>query len=298
MTRILLIGKSGQLGFELRRALAPLAEVHAFDRDDVDLSDKDALRQVVRDVAPQVIVNAAAYTAVDRAESEPVLAMAINAAAPGVLGEEAKKLGALLVHYSTDYVFDGTKAGAYVEDDLPNPQSIYGRSKLAGEQALAASGADYLILRTSWVFGAHGSNFAKTMLCLASERNSLNVVADQYGAPTSAALIADVTAQILGQYLRRSDSRFPTGLYHLVASGETNWHAYARHVIDRAVAMQRSLKLTSADVHAISTREYPTPAIRPLNSRLNTNKLCQTFSLHLPDWQLGLDHILEQILNP
>lgn len=217
--RILITGKNGQVGFELQRSLAPLGDIVAVDHLDCDLSDPAAIRKLVSDVAPQVIVNPAAYTAVDKAESDPQLAQAVNGTAPGVFGEEAARLGALVVHYSTDYVFDGTMSGAYRESDPPNPQSVYGRTKRMGEQALQASGADHLIFRTSWVFGAHGTNFAKTMLRLAAEREGLKVVADQFGAPTSAALLADVTAQVLGQYKRLGRTGFPFGLYHLVASG-------------------------------------------------------------------------------
>lgn len=297
LPRILLTGKNGQVGFELQRALAPLGEVIACDRAGCDLADADALRALVRRVAPQVIVNAAAYTAVDKAESEVDAAMAINAVAPGILGEEARRLGALVVHYSTDYVFAGDKPAPHVESDATAPQNVYGRSKLAGEQALLASAADSMILRTSWVLGAHGGNFAKTMLRLAGERNSLNVVADQFGAPTSAALIADVTAQIVARYLRDGEA-FPCGIYHLAAAGETSWHAYACHVIARALAAGVPLRLMPAAIHPIVTRDYPTPARRPANSRLDTTLLRQTFGLHLPDWQDGVDHILEQILKP
>ena len=205
--KILLTGKNGQVGFELQRALAPLGEVVAVDQHECDLSNPDAIRQLVAKVAPQVIINPAAYTAVDKAESEQQLAQAINGTAPGVFGEEAARLGALVIHYSTDYVFDGCASGAYLESDTPNPQSVYGKTKLAGEKALQASGADHLIFRTSWVFGAHGANFAKTMLRLAAEREGLKIVADQFGAPTSAALLADVTAQVLGQYKRQGVQR-------------------------------------------------------------------------------------------
>lgn len=294
--KILLTGKNGQVGFELQRALAPLGEIAAVDHQECDLSNPDALRLLIADLKPQVIINPAAYTAVDKAESEPALAHAVNAVAPGILGEEAARCGALVIHYSTDYVFDGSKEGAYREDDTPNPQSVYGQSKLAGEQALQASGADHLIFRTSWVFGAHGGNFAKTMLRLAAERDRLNIVADQFGAPTSAALLADVTAQILGQYQRQGRADFPFGLYHLVASGCTTWHEYAQTVIRAAQAAGRPLKLSADDVQPIATRDYPLPAPRPANSRLDTGKLRQTFGLELPAWQDGLAHVLQQIL--
>ena len=296
LMKILLTGKNGQVGFELQRALAPLGEVVAVDLDECDLSDADAIRRLVAEVRPQVIVNPAAYTAVDKAESEPGLAQAINAVAPGILGEEAARLGALVIHYSTDYVFDGTGQGAYTESDEPNPQSVYGQTKLAGERALQASGADYLIFRTSWVFGAQGGNFAKTMLRLAAEREGLKIVADQFGAPTSAALLADVTAQVLGRYRREGRVGFPFGLYHLVAAGCTTWHEYAQTVVRAALAAGKPLKLTAEDVLPIATSEYPLPAPRPANSRLDTRRLRETFGLELPDWQRGLSHVLQQIL--
>ena len=226
------------------------------------------------------------------------LAFAINATAVGAIGEEAARLNALVIHYSTDYVFDGKKDTPYVETDAPNPQSAYGDSKLAGEQALQASGAKHLIFRTSWVFGAHGGNFAKTILRLAAEREELKVVADQYGAPTPAALIADVTAQVLGQYLRSDDSRFAFGLYHLAASGVTNWHEYASQVVETAYNSGKGLKLQMARIKPIPAKEYPLPAPRPTNSRLATANLTTTFGLHLPDWRVGLDQVLKQILQP
>lgn len=300
--KILLTGKNGQVGFELQRALAPLGEVVAVDQHDCDLADAAAIRHLVAATQPDVIVNPAAHTAVDKAESEPALAEAINAVAPGVFGAEARKLGALVVHYSTDYVFDGSKPGWYAEDDAPNPRSVYGKTKLAGEQALAASGARHLIFRTSWVFGAHGANFAKTMLRLAGERSALKVVADQFGAPTSAALIADVTAQVLGQYIRQcrlasADFQgFPYGLYHLVAAGRTNWHEYAQAVVAAAQEAGKPLRMGPADVQAITTAEYPLPAPRPANSCLDTKRLRETFGLCLPDWRQGLGHVMAQML--
>jgi dTDP-4-dehydrorhamnose reductase len=300
--KILLTGKNGQVGFELQRSLAPLGDIIPVDQAECDLSNPEAIRQLVQTVKPDIIVNPAAHTAVDKAESEPALAQAINGVAPGIFGEEAAKLGALVVHYSTDYVFEGSKAGFYTEDDAPNPQSVYGKTKYAGEQALAASGARHLTFRTSWVFGAHGANFAKTMLRLAGEREGMKVVADQFGAPTSAALLADVTAQVLGQYLRRPAGAdflqsFPFGLYHLVAAGKTNWHEYAQAVVMAAQAAGRPLKLGPDDIQAITTAEYPLPAPRPANSCLDTTRLRETFGLTLPDWQQGLQHVMTQILN-
>ena len=294
--KLLITGKNGQVGFELQRALAPLGEIVAVDHAECDLSSADAIRALVRRLQPDVIVNPAAYTAVDKAESDQDTVFAVNAVAPGVFGEEAARLNALVVHYSTDYVFDGKKAGAYSEDDTPNPQSVYGQSKLAGEQALQASGAKHLTFRTSWVVGAHGNNFAKTMLRLAADRDSLSVVADQWGAPTSAALLADVTAQLIRQHALADDQLFPYGLYHLVAGGETNWHDYARYVIEAARAAGKPIKVTPGNIKAITTADYPLPAPRPANSRLDTRKLQDTFGLILPHWQLGISHILEQIL--
>lgn len=297
--KILLTGKNGQVGFELQRALAPLGEIVAVDQAECDLSDAEAIRRLVGSTRPDIIVNPAAHTAVDKAESEPALAQAINGVAPGVFGVEAAKIGALVVHYSTDYVFDGSKAGWYSEEDAPNPQSVYGKTKLAGEQALVASGARHLIFRTSWVFGAHGANFAKTMLRLAAERPGLKVVADQFGAPTSAALIADVTAQVLGQYLqacRHASAEFPYGLYHLVAGGRTHWQEYAQAVIAAAQAAGKPLRMGQADVQAIATAEYPLPAPRPANSCLDTTRLRNAFGLRLPDWRQGLAHVMTQLL--
>ena len=293
--RILLTGKNGQVGFELQRALAPLGEVIAVDQTECNLADQNAIRSLVGEIRPDIIVNPAAYTAVDKAESEPDIAFAINGVAPGVLGEEAAKINALVVHYCTDYVFDGVKQTFYTEDDLPNPQSVYGKSKLAGEQALRQRIKNHLVFRTSWVFGAHGNNFAKTMLKLAAERESLNVVADQFGAPTSAALIADVTAQIVGQYQRQGRQDFPFGLYNLVAGGETTWCDFAKTVIKAAHDAGKPLKLNPENIRPITTAEYPLPAPRPANSRLATHKLEKTFGLRLPPWQEGLNHVLQQI---
>ena len=294
--KILLTGKNGQVGFELQRALAPLGEVRAVDQPECDMADAQAIRRLVQSFQPDVIINPAAYTAVDKAEAEPELAHAVNAAAPGVFGEEAEQLGAWVVHYSTDYVFDGMKTGAYTEEDATNPQSVYGRTKRDGEIALQQSGARHLIFRTSWVVGAHGKNFAKTILRLAEERDHLTVVADQYGAPTSAALLADVTAQLIRQKQREGEEEFPFGLYHLVAGGETNWCDYARFVVSEALAVGMSLKLLPEAIQPIPTSGYPTPAKRPANSRLDTGKFRRTFDLELPLWQSGVRQILQQIL--
>lgn len=294
--KLLVTGKQGQVGFELQRSLAPLGEVVAVDVTECNLSEADAIRQLVRTVKPDVIINPAAYTAVDKAENEPELAKAINADAPGILGQEAAKLGALVVHYSTDYVFDGCMPGAYLETDGTNPQSVYGRTKRDGELALQAATQKHLILRTSWVVGAHGGNFAKTMLRLAAERDSLSVVADQWGAPTSAALLADLTAQLVRQWQRVREDGFAYGTYHVVAGGETNWCDYARFVIDEAIRRGKEIKVQPGAIKAITTADYPSLAKRPANSRLDTRKFRETFGLELPHWQAGLSHILQQIL--
>ena len=295
--KILLTGKNGQLGFELQRSLAPLGDVVAIGTSDCDLADDQALREMIRSVQPDVIVNPAAYTAVDRAETEHDLAHAVNARAPGILGEEADKLGAAVIHFSTDYVFDGDKAGRYQETDATNPQSTYGRTKLEGEQALAKATKRSVILRTSWVVGAHGGNFAKTMLRLAAERDELKVVADQFGAPTSAALLADVTAHLVRELARDSGRNdFPFGLYHLAAGGETSWHAYAQFVIGEAIKHGKTLKASPERVLPIPAASYPTPAKRPQNSRMNTTRFTDAFGLTLPDWRQGVGHILQSIL--
>jgi dTDP-4-dehydrorhamnose reductase len=294
--KLLVTGKNGQVGFELTRALSVLGEVIAVDRRTCDMADAEAIRAMVRQVQPDVIVNAAAYTAVDKAESEKQLASAINAVAPGVLGEEAAKLDALVVHYSTDYVFNGSKSGAYTENDTADPQSAYGQSKLDGERALIKANRKHLILRTSWVYGAHGGNFAKTMLRLAADREKLTVVADQFGAPTSAAVMADLTAQLVGRYAREGAKKFPYGVYHAVNSGETHWCDYARFVVGTAIAAGKPLKATPDNITPITTAQYPTPAKRPANSRLDTKKFRNTFGLRLPPWQESLQHVLQQIL--
>lgn len=293
--KILLTGTTGQLGYELERALAPLGEVVALTRNSCNLADASALRACIRQHNPSVIVNPAAYTAVDKAESEPDAAMAINGLAPGILGEEALRLNALVVHYSTDYVFDGHKTCAYSETDTPNPQGQYGKSKWAGEQALQASGARHLIFRTSWVYGAYGNNFAKTMLRLASSRPSLRVVADQQGTPTGAALLADATAQVLAQYRARPSEAFPYGLYHLTAQGLTSWHAYAQFVLQQAEAAGIPLQVASAKVEPIATHEYPLPAPRPANSQLDCSAFQRAFGLNLPPWQQGVAHLMRQL---
>lgn len=297
MTRILLLGRDGQVGWELQRSLAPLGAVIAPSLDELQFEQFDTLRAVVRKNVPHLIVNAAAYTAVDEAESEPELAMIVNGHAVRVLAEEAKKLGALLVHYSTDYVFDGSKPGSYTEDDAPNPISVYGRTKLEGDRAIQASGCRHLIFRTSWVYAARGGNFAKTILRLAAERDELKIVADQIGAPTSAELIADVTALCVG-YITHCPQRFvdTDGIYNLVASGETSWHNYAQFAVENATRLGLPLKLSSGSIRPITTSEYPLPAQRPANSRLATGKLNRVFGIELPHWQIHLKRLLEELV--
>lgn len=290
MTKILVTGKNGQVGWELQHTLAPLGQIIALNAEDMDLCDVDAIRNKVREVAPDIIVNPAAHTAVDKAETEPDLAMAINGTAVGVLAEEAKKLNALLIHYSTDYVFDGTKTSPYVESDKPNPQSVYGKTKLAGEQTIQAIGGKHVILRTSWVYGVHGGNFVKTILRLAKERSELRIVADQYGAPTWAKLLAESTAQIIGRY-----SEDKSGLYHLTPNGRTNWHQFAEEIVRLARQYDDALKDKSLTIQPIATHEYPVPAKRPVNSSLSTEKVCRTFGIELPRWEEGLAECIRQL---
>jgi dTDP-4-dehydrorhamnose reductase len=294
---ILLFGKGGQVGWELQRSLAVLGNVTALDFDSQehcgDFSNPAGLADTVRALRPDVIVNAAAHTAVDKAESEPELARTLNATAPGVLAEEAARLGAWLVHYSTDYVFDGSGSRPWVETDTPAPLSVYGRTKLEGEQLIQQSGAQHLILRTSWVYAARGGNFAKTMLRLAQERERLTVIDDQWGAPTGADLLADVTAHAIRQLQARPQD---AGLYHLVAGGETNWHSYAKYVLAQAQQAQPAIQLKASEVAPVPTSAFPTPAVRPHNSRLNTHKLQATFGLTLPHWQQGVARMLQEVL--
>ena len=297
--KILLLGKNGQVGWELQRALAPLGELVALDRGGAmplsgDLCDGQGLAATVRAVRPDVIVNAAAHTAVDKAESEPDVARAINAIAPGVLAREAAALGAWLVHYSTDYVFDGTGSMPWTERDPTGPLGVYGASKLEGETLVRASGCRHLVLRTSWVYAARGHNFAKTMLRLAAERDSLTVIDDQHGAPTGAELLADATAHAIRTAMQRADV---SGTYHLAASGQTTWHGYARHVIERARTAGRPLKVASDAIRPVPTSAFPTPAKRPANSRLATARFRQTFALVLPDWRTGVDRMLDEVLE-
>ena len=294
--RILLIGGNGQVGHELTRTLAPLGEVIATDRAALDLTDESAIRALVRQLRPGFIVNAAAYTAVDKAESESELAFAINARAPSVLAQEAAALGAWLIHYSTDYVFAGDRPqGAYLETDATAPMNVYGRSKLAGEEAIAAVGGAHLILRTSWVYGAHGANFVKTILRLAREREKLSIVADQIGAPTSSPLIAEATAQLIRQ-LPDDGEDAVGGIYHLQSAGEASWYEFAAAIVER---------LRGVDAPAVRCREvlpipasaYPTPARRPANSRLDCGKIARTFGLRLPQWRDDFELRFGEILH-
>ena len=295
--KILLLGKNGQLGWELQRSLAPLGDVIALDRHSQDfcgdLSNLPGLAATVQAVRPDLIVNAAAHTAVDKAESEPELARTLNALAPGVLAQEAHKLGAWLVHYSTDYVFDGSGSRPWVETDTPAPLGVYGETKLEGELLVAAHCQQHLMFRTSWVYAARGGNFAKTMLRLAQERERLTVIDDQFGAPTGADLIADVTAHAVRQVLQRPQD---AGLYHLAAQGETTWNLYAKHVIAQAQRAQPAIKIVAGEVAAVPTSAFPTPAQRPHNSRLDCTRLQSIFGLTLPAWQQGVDRMLVEIL--
>ncbi|WP_028101460.1 dTDP-4-dehydrorhamnose reductase [Pseudoduganella violaceinigra] len=290
--KILLIGKNGQVGQELQRTLLPLGELVALGRAELDLGDLAAVRAALAQHAADVVVNASAYTAVDRAEADEAGAQAVNASAVGAMAEYARASGALLLHYSTDYVFDGTKDAPYVEGDATAPQSAYGRSKRAGEEAIAASGCKALVFRTSWVFSAHGGNFIKTMLRLAGERDSLNVVADQFGAPTSAELIADVSALALAAYRRGA---LADGIYHLTAAGATSWHGLASYAIARAQARGAAFQVDPARICPIATEAYPLPAKRPKNSRLDTSKLAAALGLQLPDWKIHVDRLIDQL---
>ena len=294
---ILLLGKGGQVGWELQRSLSVLGNLTALDFDSTehcgDFANPVGIADTVRALRPDVIVNAAAHTAVDKAESEPELARLLNATTPGVLAQEAARLGALLVHYSTDYVFDGSGTRPWVETDTPAPLSVYGRTKLEGEQRIAQSGAQHLILRTSWVYAARGGNFAKTILRLAQERERLTVIDDQWGAPTGADLLADVTAHAIRQLHRQPQD---AGLYHVAAAGETNWNLYAKYVLVQAMKALPAIKIKATDVMPVPTSAFPTPAVRPHNSRMNTRKLQTTFGLTLPHWQQGVARMVAEIL--
>ena len=297
--KILLLGKNGQVGWELQRSLAPLGNLTALDRHSTDycgdVANLQGIADTVRRLQPDIIVNAAAHTAVDRAESEADVAHTLNALAPGVLATEAEKLGAWLVHYSTDYVFDGSGSQPWQESDATGPLSVYGRSKLQGEQRIQAANPRHLVFRTSWVYAARGGNFAKTMLRLAQERDTLTVINDQFGAPTGAELLADVTALALRSAISKPSL---AGIYHLAAAGETTWYGYAQYVLAHAQQADIALKTGPDAVVAVPTTAFPTPAQRPLNSRLNTHKLQAAFGLTLPDWQVGVTRMLNETLTP
>ena len=294
--RIMLTGATGQVGWELARSLMPLGQVVVLTRSQCDLSQPQTLSGIVQEIKPDVIVNAAAYTAVDKAEEEEALATTINGTAVGVLAEEAKKLNALLIHYSTDYVFDGNKPIPYLEEDIPNPINAYGRSKLAGEKALSQVGCDYLIFRTSWVYAAHGNNFVKTMLRLARERDELKVVADQFGAPTCAELIADITA--LALYKINNNPHLEdalTGTYHLTAAGKTNWHSFCQFILETAIEFDYKLRISSEGVIPLTTAEYPMSAKRPINSLLDTSKLNNIFGIVAPFWEPHATRMIREV---
>jgi dTDP-4-dehydrorhamnose reductase len=296
--KILLLGKNGQVGWELQRSLAPLGELIALDEDSTglcgDFTDLGGLARTVRAVAPDVIVNAAAYTAVDKAESEQQLVRTVNALAPGVLAQEAGDINALLIHYSTDYVFDGNGEKPWLETDPAAPLNVYGATKLESEQLIQQSACRHLIFRTSWVYGARGNNFARTMVRLAGERDRLNVINDQIGAPTGADLLADITAHAIRTALQRPEL---SGLYHLVAAGETSWHGYARFVIDFARRAGIALKVAPDAINPVPTSAFLTPAKRPHNSRMDTTKLRHTFELNLPSWETGVERMLSEVLE-
>ena len=301
--RILLLGKGGQVGWELQRSLSVLGEVLALDFDTTELdgvpvcgdfSQPERVAQTVRTLKPDVIVNAAAHTAVDKAQSEPDVARLLNATTPGLIALEAKKLGAWLMHFSTDYVFDGSGTTPWLETDAPAPLNVYGQTKLEGEQAITQSGCQHIMLRTSWVYGARGGNFAKTMLKLAQEREELKVINDQVGAPTGADVLADVTAQIIAH--TRMASGDVSGIYHCVAAGQTTWFDYANHVLGFARSINPAMHI-KAQVLPVPTSEFPTPAQRPHNSRLNTDKLQHTYGLTLPHWQTGVSRMLTEFLE-
>jgi dTDP-4-dehydrorhamnose reductase len=285
--KILLLGKDGQLGRELQRNLAPLGEVRAWGRAECDLSQTELLYAKVITVKPDVIVNAAAYTAVDKAESEPALAHAINATAPALLAQATLDMGCRLIHYSTDYVFDGSGSAPWTENSVAAPLNVYGKTKLAGEQAIETSGCQHLIFRTSWVFAKEGNNFAKTMLRLVCEKDNLSVIDDQIGAPTDAAWLADMTVQVIGRYA--------SGVFHAANAGEVSWHGYASYLIARARDMGFPIKVSLEAIAAVASEAFPTAAKRPRNSRLDCSKLITTFGITPPPWQRGIDQLLEHL---
>jgi len=292
--RILLLGANGQVGWELQHSLVPLGEIKACTRKEANLEDLGALRKLIQAYQPQIIVNAAAYTAVDQAESEPEKAYQINTEAVSTIAKEAKQINALLIHYSTDYIFDGTHITPYTEQDQPNPQSVYGKTKQQGEQKIIESCCNYLIFRTSWVYATRGKNFLNTIIKLAQEREELNIVNDQIGVPTSARLIADITALAIYRITQQLDNTEKlTGIYNLTPMGETSWYGFAQQILEQAGQQGIKLKVTHDRIKPITTEQYPQSAKRPKNSMLNTNKLQQTFKLHLPDWKQQLKQVMQ-----
>ena len=296
--KILLLGANGQVGWELRRSLAPLGEIRAYDRHTGNLQKLDDLSRLIRDFSPEAIVNAAAYTSVDKAESELDEAILINSKAVEFLAKEAKLLNAWFIHYSTDYVFDGLKSGAYIETDTPNPQSVYGQTKYDGEESIKESKVKHLIFRTAWVYSKRGANFIKTMIQLAKKQDELKVVNDQIGAPTGAELIADVTALCLYQIAQYKNSTHNlSGTYHLTPTGETSWHGFAQFIITEALGLGVKFRTSFENVQAISTSEYPLPAKRPSNSLLDTKKICNTFNVYMPPWQTHVERLFKELYS-
>ena len=296
--KILLLGANGQVGWELRRSLAPLGEIRAYDRHTGNLQKLDDLSRLIRDFSPEAIVNAAAYTSVDKAESELDEAFLINSKAVEFLAKEAKLLNAWFIHYSTDYVFDGLKSGAYIETDTPNPQSVYGQTKYDGEESIKESKVKHLIFRTAWVYSKRGTNFIKTMIQLANKQDELKVVNDQIGAPTGAELIADVTALCLHQIAQNKNSAHNlSGTYHLTPTGETSWHGFAQFIIAEALGLGVKFRASFENVQAISTSEYPLPAKRPSNSLLDTKKICNTFNVYMPPWQTHVERLFKELYS-
>jgi dTDP-4-dehydrorhamnose reductase len=292
--KILLTGSHGQVGFELNKKLSALGEVIATDREELNLEDAQAIRSFIEQTRPDIIINPAAYTAVDKAESEPELAHLINAIAPEVLADKARELDIPLIHFSTDYVFDGLKKEAYLETDETNPQSVYGKTKCEGEEKVRVH-HKHIILRTSWVFGVHGANFLKTILRLIGERDQLSIVSDQWGSPASAAMLSDVTYEIVKRILKNPDFN-DCGTYHVTCEGETNWHEYAQFVASKAIELGFKSKIKPDTIKAIPTIDYPTPAKRPFNSRLNTHKIGKAFMLKLPHWQDEVTKTLKALI--
>ena len=294
--KLLLLGSNGQLGWELQRSLSPLGKIFACNRNTVDFNDLDRLRNLVRDYRPDIIVNAAAYTNVDKAESDSENAFRVNFKAVELLANEAAVLNSWLIHYSTDYIFDGTKNGSYKEEDKTNPESVYGKSKLQGELAIIDSKCKYLIFRTSWLYSTYGRNFVNTVLRIAKERSELRVVCDQIGAPTSAELVADVSSLCLSQIVQDDlSSKDISGVYHLTSTGKTSWYNFAKYVIIETKKLGGVFLTDPKNIIAINTSEYPLPAERPANSILNSQKLCKTFNLYLPSWKIHADRAIKEL---